>query len=385
MSKRITSEQEDELIRRYNAGEAIKDICTTLSLSKRSVYNIINKKEAGKRRVLVTLDDTQSLLVAQRYLAGESADTLADEFGVHKQTVYNILARRGVSPRVENVRLNAEERREVASACASGSKVKEAAVAFNVGETTVNKILREAGVDLPKGRPPVYTVNHAAFDVITPESAYWIGFLFADGCIYKNVLICSLGIKDREHLEKMRTFLKSNHPIYETEGKTAWGGPFARLSITSAPLFNALRRHGIIAKKLRVPTPELAQSRDFWRGMVDGDGTIGTIGDGKYIYPQVRLFGQTPLLEKFQHFTFAITNSWLNTKDCSRKDGSVFTLSSGSRNAGKIIDVLYRNASVSLDRKNKRAQAIIAGDLRRFEPYEEPEIVHDPTLEQFGQ
>ncbi len=32
----------------------------------------------------------------------------------------------------------------------------------------------------------LYTINHGAFDVITPESAYWWGFIYADGSICRH-------------------------------------------------------------------------------------------------------------------------------------------------------------------------------------------------------
>jgi hypothetical protein len=32
----------------------------------------------------------------------------------------------------------------------------------------------------------IYTLNEKAFDQLTDEAAYWVGFLLADGCIYRD-------------------------------------------------------------------------------------------------------------------------------------------------------------------------------------------------------
>ena len=38
------------------------------------------------------------------------------------------------------------------------------------------------------------------------ETAYWLGFLAADGSIFENKLVIGLSAKDTEHLEKFKVF-----------------------------------------------------------------------------------------------------------------------------------------------------------------------------------
>lgn len=61
-------------------------------------------------------------------------------------------------------------------------------------------------------------VNHGAFDVVTNDAAYWIGFLFADGSVIKQkrggaLIQLRLSEIDRGQVEAFRRFLGSTHAI----------------------------------------------------------------------------------------------------------------------------------------------------------------------------
>ena len=74
-----------------------------------------------------------------------------------------------------------------------------------------------------------YKYNKDYFEKIdTSDKAYWLGFLYADGCInryYKNdklksmTLELGLSYKDKEHLEKFKQCLDTNIPIFEKINK----------------------------------------------------------------------------------------------------------------------------------------------------------------------
>ena len=72
--------------------------------------------------------------------------------------------------------------------------------------------------------------NRHIFDEInSPEKAYWLGFIVADGYLNddKNMLRIKLGNKDKSHLEKFIKFLEGDlsmlkSEIHNTTGNTQW-------------------------------------------------------------------------------------------------------------------------------------------------------------------
>ena len=79
---------------------------------------------------------------------------------------------------------------------------------------TIRNLLKRKGIKII-GFRNAYPVNEEYFSVIdSAEKAYWLGMLYADGSVTsKNQLW--LGLKDKEHIEKFKTFLQSKHKIQE--------------------------------------------------------------------------------------------------------------------------------------------------------------------------
>ena len=116
-------------------------------------------------------------------------------------------------------------------------------------------------------------INHDAFSIFTNEAIYWIGFLYADGSIRGNEVNLALSIEDLEHLQKFRSFLSSEHKL-QTYDRVC------KLSFSSTTIVEKLSEHGIVNRKCHIckPPKVLENNPHFWRGVVDGDGTINTAG-----------------------------------------------------------------------------------------------------------
>ena len=167
-------------------------------------------------------------------------------------------------------------------------------------------------------------VRHDALDELTPSAAYWIGFLFADGSISYRGQSGKVGLRvserDKDHIVKLRTFLGSTHAISVGPAGN-YGGyaskPSVHFTVTSARLAERLLTLG----RYEGPIDDtLIRSRDFWRGVTDGDGSLGILASG---YAYFGLVGSRRLLEAF--FLFLKSND-LGARMTIRPDKTIFQI-----------------------------------------------------------
>ena len=162
------------------------------------------------------------------------------------------------------------ERSEAVRQYTEGLSIAEVAKNLGFTEPGMRGLLVRRGVVL---RRTVHTLRHDAFDLLTPEACYWLGFLFADGCVTYRAghlpqISVGLAQRDREHLVSLRTFLGSTSSI-SAPSPTHGSCQFSVRSARLAERMTALGRYdGPLDERL-------TESRDFWRGVVDGDGSIG--------------------------------------------------------------------------------------------------------------
>jgi hypothetical protein len=97
---------------------------------------------------------------------------------------------------------------------------------------------------------------------------------------------------------------------------------------------------------------EMAESRDFWRGVVDGDGTV--ILDGAQ-RPNLRLNGNYELLAQFAQYC----RQWVPTNASPRPHSTIYRVSLAGEYAVRMIRQLYIQGDTALDRKQETANRIL--------------------------
>lgn len=220
-------------------------------------------------------------------------------------------------------------------------------------------------------RPRKYTCNNKFFeDINSEEKAYWFGFIMADGCIITNHsklrLQIKLSSKDKTHLEKFNESIEGNYPIqtYKNQGGFSNTDSFnSRITIRYHDMCHHLIDHGCVQNKSLILTfPNLQEDlvRHFIRGYFDGDGSI-FINNYKnrgvqYTRPGINICGTKEFLE--------IMSKHLGYPQCIYKEKRRTTNSYsyklyGNKRIIPILEYLYKNSSVHLDRKYVIAENIV--------------------------
>lgn len=161
---------------------------------------------------------------------------------------------------------------------------------LHMDRKNVRKILKDHNVDVNKNSwKPKYMIDTQYFDNIdTPNKAYILGFLYADGNLTQHGYGIRLFLQDRDKniLEDILAELKSNYPLhfydysYKPNHRNQYG-----IFISNKYMFNSLLNCGLTPNKsltLKYPTciPDKYQ-KDFLRGYFDGDGTLHSSKNGK--------------------------------------------------------------------------------------------------------
>lgn len=217
-----------------------------------------------------------------------------------------------------------------------------------------------------------YIYNKDYFEKIdNADKAYWLGFLYADGCInsvYKNDKLKNMSLEltlceqDKEHLVKFRDSLESNVPISEklVKNKDKIYKSY-RIVINCTKLCKDLCSLGCTPRKtydLSFPSYDIVPSkymRDFIRGFFEGDGCIHTSTMSGEPHIEISITGMESMLREI--CDFLISERILRVypkihKDKRSKASSVYMY--GTDAVKDILDYLYKNSNIYLSRKYEK-------------------------------
>lgn len=120
----------------------------------------------------------------------------------------------------------------------------------------------------------LYTVNEKFFSDWSPEMAYVLGFIYADGNMSRDAYKIRIDSKDIQILEDIRVAMDSTHPVSKQKNKN---GYWYELMVSNKALYGDLRKLGVFPNKsltMRLPEIPSEYMKDFIRGYFDGDGCI---------------------------------------------------------------------------------------------------------------
>lgn len=193
------------------------------------------------------------------------------------------------------------------------------------------------------GRPPTYAVRPDWFDTLTPDSAYTVGLYQADGANQRDrgVVTITLKISDADLLTELSFRFGGCRPLREDSR----GNP--RLMIQNRALSDGLAGWGVVSPKTHTASTHVAllDDRDYWRGVIDGDGSLCVGVDGRRF---LTLVGSRPICDQWLAFA---RSRGTGMKVNVRPHKSIYSVHLSGWQAVEIAAVLYDGAGLALARK----------------------------------
>ena len=204
-----------------------------------------------------------------------------------------------------------------------------------------------------------------SFDLQVPELAYLFGFLQADGSLSKGTknkgrMCVELNIKDAEILEKFKSLV----PVYSSIGFRQRDTNFKKGVESVLWRFYDQDLRGILndfglpyGNKSRIvapPHPPFSEI-DYFRGFLDGDGSIGITTKG---FPFVSITTVSPsMASAFEDFLFRITGKH-KTLGPNKRD-NIYNLMVNKEDAQTVTRVLYYPGCLALVRKMASSEKVL--------------------------
>lgn len=303
-----------------------------------------------------TQDD--KTLIIKRFLSGETIRHIADDYNVKYISIYRIV-KKFKEPRFSYHSFSMEAKNDIKSMYLSGYSTVKIAKKYNTSHKTIARVLDEYEIKRIGNGRRKYKLDEHYFDVIdTPNKAYILGLLYADGSNgkSKSTITISLQEEDVDLLERIRTELKSEKPLeyLDYSNKHDFGYHYKnqyRLLFFSAHMCRTLEAIGMVPNKslvLTFPDIDPTLHSHFIRGYFDGDGCFcKSLSKGIISFTSTHTFCKS--IQDIFIENLGISGG-IYDASCHNGCTAAFSIS-GNRQVKKILDWLYNDADIYLERK----------------------------------
>ena len=230
-----------------------------------------------------------------------------------------------------------------------------------------------------------YSYNEDLFRVDSAEKYYLIGFILADGYIGKDLIRMEIGLaeRDKDFLELIKNMICPTKQLRYRQNTKSYRVSFDNKAITSEVMKFVSNRNKSESLLFPYNLPE-RYFLDFLRGYSDGDGSISVKRGQKKVNNQIRyyyglryrIFGQKDFLNGLQ-YNLQRLGLTRNSVNVNRKKGeNVWYIEYGFASAERLLDEIYKNANIKLDRKYQVYRAISEADSDTLGKYYNSEKGH---------
>lgn len=327
----------------------------------------------GKGNKQITEEKENRIL--ELYREGLNCKQISETVKSTEPTVKNALLNFGIDYKVELEKAYKLKYEEALELYRNGAQLKKLCRELEIGPNTFKKYIIANGLEVKTQAESLsdnmdrsdtavlkrseqrqqYSLDETVFDDLSnPDAAYWLGFLYTDGSISGKdtsyMIKIGLSEKDDEHLKKFCRFLKTpeSRVRYSKSNKACY------VAISSVKIHKRLKELGFTKRKSwdAIPNEAVLHSRDFWRGCIDGDGSL-IIDYAKEKYKiRMAICGTPDTCQCFKDF---ITPYIMSDNKLNKRTESFYTYVIASmKEVKEISKLLYYGASTFLDRKYEK-------------------------------
>lgn len=296
---------------------------------------------------------------------GFSVRAISRETGISNTTLRKYLKLMEIPYIKPDKVLDQAFRAEVVDMYTSGWGISSIAKVSHVKCPRIKQILIEEGVvlrslsDVARKRFNSTIDKNAFKDLSNPKVQYLLGFLIADGSISDSgQVVIVLNRKDKHILFEFMEILGMNRPPVDSDifdKRTLKTYSRSALSFKCKEIADDLTNQNIFPRKsMKERLPNCSITRDFWRGIVDGDGCI-------YITKSTCCLALVGSLEITQGFLHFLENNFdFRTKRHPVKDkkNDLYKVQLTGDDARRAATLLYENCNISLNRKQILAERV---------------------------
>ena len=281
----------------YTTGQIAKLLQTSVSTVRRTLK--IANISLEQRNWKLSLE--KRLKMCKQYNDGLSISILAGLYNCSEMSIWRMLQYHQIKTRpssiIKQCKVNKITIVQICNDYLNGLTVEKIALKYNYSRTGISSILKRNNINVgnyAQRGGQKYTLKENLFKDINDEaSAYWMGFIAADGCITPKELTISLALKDLNHLELFKEYIESDRPIKTKKDiKTDKYSPrhSCNISVGSQYVCDNLVKNGLFYRKthkLTLPNIKNSLMHHFVRGYFDGDGNIYMSKNKKNIQWQI--------------------------------------------------------------------------------------------------
>lgn len=196
--------------------------------------------------------------------------------------------------------------------------------------------------------------------------AYLFGLIQTDGHLYQNSrnrgrVSIEISKRDEELLIQLQKRLPFNSTVSERIRKTNFSNEYVSViwNVFDKRFRDFLIENGLPSgrKSKVIFSPVCKYSKvDYFRGLVDGDGSLGLTANG---FPFLSFItASSEIANEYLSFLKSITNKEKTTKANVRD--SVFNIAVYKEDAQKVVQTLYYPNCLALPRKLEKAKAVLS-------------------------